>query len=66
MNGTGPTPLLELACLAIVLLYVVVRGLRDPAPRGTIIRTQPPGGTSVRAGSRVRLTVSLGRPAPRD
>lgn len=38
MNGTGPTPLLELACLAIVLLYVVVRGLRDPAPRDFLVR----------------------------
>lgn len=43
-----------------------VDSVRDPAPSGTIIRTQPPGGTSVRAGSRVRLTVSLGRPATRD
>lgn len=34
----GPTPLLELACLAIVILYIVVRGLRDPAPRDFGVR----------------------------
>ena len=34
----GPTPALELACLAIVALYVAVRAPRDPRPRAFVAR----------------------------
>lgn len=38
VDTTGPTPALELACLAIVALYVAARARRDPAPRAFFAR----------------------------